>query len=123
MSAKLDLPAPSEVPASMRVTIRGTTYTINELSMDRYNELLQKATTKTRNDITGDMDEDIDQTLLMRLMIMESVRPKPDQLMKLGVRFYRGLSKLVNELHYGDEPVKIETPDDSAEETPQGNAA
>jgi len=122
MSAKVDLPAPSDVPASIRATIRGTTYTVTELSMERYNELLAKATTKTRNDITGEDEEDIDQLTLMRLMILDAVRPKPDQLLKLGVRYYRAIQKLVSDLHYGDEPVKIET-EPEPEETPQGNAA
>lgn len=123
MSAKVvDLPAPSDTPATIRATIRGTTYTVTELSMDRYDELLKKATTKTRNDITGLDEEDIDQQVLMRLMINDCVRPKPDQLLKLGVRYYRALQRLVSDLHYGDEPVKIED-DVPDEETPQGNAA
>jgi|ERR1051326_1722900 hypothetical protein len=123
MTQKLDLPAPGPKPANVRATIRGTTYTITELPMERYNELLEKATTKTRNDITGEDEESVDNTLLMRLMILDAVKPKPDSLMKLGVRHYSALSRLVRDLHYGDEPVKIETEDESAEETPQGNAA
>lgn len=122
MSAKADLPAPSDVPATVRATIRGVTYIISELSMERYNELLDKATSKKKNEITGLDEEEIDQQVLARLMILDSVRPKPDQLLKLGVRYYRALNRLVSDLHYGDEPVKIET-DDPAEETPQGNAA
>jgi hypothetical protein len=121
MSAKADLPMPSDVPATVRATIRGVTYTVSELSMERYDELLKKATSKVRNDITGQDEEEIDNQTLMRLMIIDTVRPKPDQLLKLGVRYYRALQKLVSDLHYGDEPVTIE--DDVPEETPQGNAA
>jgi hypothetical protein len=122
MNAKaVDLQAPSDVPATIRATIRGITYTVTELSMERYDELLKKSTNKVRNDITGLDEEEIDQTLLMRLMVMDAVRPKPDQVMKLGVRYYRALTRLVSDLHYGDEPVKIEdAPPD--EETPRGNA-
>lgn len=122
MNAKTELPAPSETPASVKATIRGMTYTVTELSMERYNELLQKATNKVRNEITGETEDEVDNTLLMRLMIIDAVRPKPDSLMKYGVRFYRALARVVNDLHYGDEPVKIATDDDGTEETPQGNA-
>lgn len=120
MNAKVDLPAPSETPASVRATIRDVTYTVTELSMERYDELLKKATSKVKNDITGQDEEEIDQTLLMRLMVMDCVSPKPERVMKMGVRYYRALTRIVSDLHYGDEPVKIE---DDAEETPQGNAA
>lgn len=119
MSAKADLPVPSEVPATIKATIRGVTYTISELSMDRYDELLKKATTKVRNDITGEDEETTDQRTLMRLMINEAVTPKPESVMKLGVRHYRALTGLISDLHYGDEPVKIEP--DADEETPGGN--
>lgn len=122
MSAKAELPAPSETPASIRATIRGVTYTVTELSMERYDELLKKATNKNRNDITGLDEEEVDQTLLMRLMVLDSVRPKPEAVMKLGVRYYRALTRLISDLHYGDEPVKIED-DVPDEETPRGNAA
>jgi hypothetical protein len=123
MSAKAELPAPSDVPATVRATIRGVSYTVTELSMKRYDELLKKATSKTRNEITGQDEEEIDQQTLMRLMILEAVAPKPDQLLELGVRYYRALQRLVSDLHYGDEPVKIESEDEPAEETPRGNAA
>lgn len=116
MSAKtLDLPDPSEVPTSIKATIRGLTYTISELPMDKYNELLERATTKTRNDVTGETEEDIDNTLLMRLMVNAAVSPKPESLMKLGVRHYRALTRLVQDLHYGDEPVKIESDEPAAD--------
>jgi len=122
MNAKVvDLPAPSDIPAVVKATIRGVTYTVSELSMDRYDELLKKATSKVRNEITGEDEENVDQRTLMRLMIMDSVRPKPESVMKLGVRYYRALTQLVSDLHYGDEPVKIET-DEAEVENPQGNA-
>jgi hypothetical protein len=123
MSAKTDLPAPSEVPATIRATIRGVTYTVSELPMDRYDELLEKSTKKTRNEITGEAEEEIDQTLLLRLMVMDSVRPKIDSVSKLGVRHYRAITRLVNELHYGDEPVTrlAEGAPEAGEETPKGN--
>jgi hypothetical protein len=122
MSAKAEMPTPSDVPATVRATIRGVTYTVSELSMERYDELLKKATSKVRNDITGQDEEEVDNQTLMRLMINDTVRPKPDQLLKLGVRYYRALQKLVSDLHYGDEPVTIED-DVPDEETPRGNAA
>lgn len=106
-----------------KVNIRGTTYTIRELSIGEYDELVRKAT-KTQPNALGEDVETIDNTLLLKLMVLKSVvtpRLNPEALSNLPMRVVLKLNQTVNQLHYGDEP-ETEAPDESEEESGEGNA-
>lgn len=118
MNTKIDVGVPSPEPAVVRATIRGNQYTFTELSMEAYDKLLKKATTTKYNEASGETEDETDSTLLMRLMILAATSPKPENIMDQGVRMYRAFAKVVNDLHYGEEPVKIES--DDAEDEPKG---
>jgi hypothetical protein len=113
----LDLPTPGVEPAVIRAEIRGTIYTFTEMEIGEYNDLLKKATKEEDDpDNEGEKIEVVDNTILTQLMIKRSVSPVPnDQLMRTGTRMYRAFAKLVSELHYGDEPVKIINDEDEDE--------
>ena len=105
-----------------KVNIRGTTYTIRELSIGEYDELVRKAT-KTQPNALGEDVETIDNTLLLKLMVLKSVvtpRLNPETMSNLPMRVVLKLNQTVNQLHYGDEP-ESEAPEESEEEG-EGNA-
>jgi len=107
------------------VTVRGVTYRLRELSIGDYDELVKKATTKVANPLTGQDDETIDNSLLLKFMVLRcSVEPKltPEALANLPMRVVLKLNQTVNRMHYGDEPETEKKADDAAEETPKGNA-
>ena len=122
----VELPPPSDVPATVRARIRGRVYTFTELEIGEYDKLVTKATKREQDPETGLEEDVIDNVLLMRLMIDKVVDPKPPQeVVHTGTRMYRAFSKIINELHYGDEPVELLGDDDSGEtpeEKPSGNA-
>lgn len=122
----LDLPEPSDEPAIVRARIRGRVYTFTEMEIGEYDKLVVKATRKEVDPETGVEEDIIDNVLLMRLMIDKVVTPKPPQeILHVGTRMYRAFSRIVNELHYGDEPVEILKDDadgETPEEKPTGNA-
>lgn len=91
------------------VTVRGATFKLRELSIGEYDELVRKATTKTPNAMTGQEDEAIDNSLLLKLMVIKcSVEPKltPESLANLPMRVVLKLNQTVNRMHYGDEPAE-----------------
>jgi hypothetical protein len=107
------------------VTVRGMTFRLRELSIGDYDELVKKATTKVANPLTGQDDESIDNSLLLKFMVLRcSVEPKltPETLANLPMRVVLKLNQTVNRMHYGDEPETEKKADDAAEETPKGNA-
>jgi len=107
------------------VTVRGMTFRLRELSIGDYDELVKKATTKVANPLTGQDDESIDNSLLLKFMVLRcSVEPKltPELLSNLPMRVVLKLNQTVNKMHYGDEPETEKKADDAAEETPKGNA-
>ena len=105
------------------VFIRGTTYRLRELSIGDYDELVKKATRSVTNPITGEDQETVDNSLLLKLMVIRcSVEPKltAETLAALPMRVVLKLNQTVNRMHYGDEPeVKA---DDSISEGEPGNA-
>ena len=121
-----DLPPPSDEPAIVRARIRGRVYTFTEMEIGEYDKLVTKATRREADPETGVEEDIIDNVLLMRLMIDKVVDPKPPQeILHVGTRMYRAFSRIINELHYGDEPVEILGDDDSGDEpkeNPKGNA-
>jgi hypothetical protein len=123
----VELPPPSDEPAVVRARIRGRVYTFTEMEIGEYDKLVVKATRSEADPETGLEEEVIDNVLLMKLMIDKVVDPKPPQeVVHVGTRMYRAFSRIVNELHYGDEPVEILKDDDDEGETPEekpsGNA-
>lgn len=108
------------------ITVRGMTFRLRELSIGDYDELVKKATTKVTNLSTGQEDEIIDNSLLLKFMVLRcSVEPKltPEALANLPMRVVLKLNQTVNRMHYGDEPETEKKADDAAEEgTAKGNA-
>jgi hypothetical protein len=107
------------------VTVRGLTFRLRELSIGDYDELVKKASKPVTNLATGQEDEIIDNSLLLKLMVLRcSVEPKltPESLANLPMRVVLKLNQTVNKMHYGDEPETEKKADDAAEETPKGNA-
>ena len=107
------------------VTVRGLTFRLRELSIGDYDELVKKASKPVTNLATGQEDEIIDNSLLLKLMVLRcSVEPKltPESLANLPMRVVLKLNQTVNKMHYGDEPETEKKADDAAEESPKGNA-
>lgn len=107
------------------VNIRGVPYTLRELSIGDYDEQVKKATTKKINPLTGEEDESIDNSLLLKFMVIKcSVDPKltPESLSALPMRAVLKLNQTVNRMHYGDEPEPEKKPGEdgvgSVEEEP-----
>jgi hypothetical protein len=106
------------------VTIRGVTYRLRELSIGDYDELVRKATRSEMNQVTGQNEEETDNTLLLKLMVMKcSVEPKitAETLSGLPMRVVLRLNQTVNRMHYGDEPVDVSAKP-GEDESESGNA-
>jgi hypothetical protein len=89
------------------VVVRGSTFTLRELSIGEYDELVRKSTQKQTNPVTGEETETIDNSLLLKLMVIKcSVAPKltAEALSNLPMRVVLKLNQTVNKMHYGDEP-------------------
>ena len=113
---EVDEPGPK--PVVVRAKIRGRTYRFTELPIGEYDKCVKSATSKQPDGLGGE-EEVIDNTLLMRLLINKSADPKPSP--EVGAREYRAFAKIVNDLHYGDEPIEI-LGDEEEEETEEGSA-
>jgi len=122
MSTKtVELADPGPKPETVTVEVRGQRYTFRELEISEYDKLV-KAATREEVDDDGITQEITDSTLLLRLMVPKScISPtlSPDVVASMGARLYRALARVVNELHYGDEPVKQIKDEDEADETPK----
>lgn len=120
----VELAEPMNVPETVTVEVRGQQFTFRELEIGEYDKLLKQSSHKEADE-DGVMQDVTDSQLLLRLMVPKScISPKmtPDTVNAMGTRMYRALARVVNDLHYGNEPVKQikdETP--AAEETPKGN--
>lgn len=123
---KLEIADPGPTAASATVEARGVRYTFHELEISEYNKLVKQAS-HPEADEDGVMQDVTDNTLLMQLMMIKSCSsPKLTDvaISRMGMRLYRALARVVNELHYGSEPiVQIGGDDESAggEEPPKGN--
>jgi hypothetical protein len=108
------------------VIVRGSTFRLRELSIGDYDDLVKKATTKQSNPITGEETETIDNSVLLKMMVLKcSVAPKlnAESLANLPMRVVLKLNQTVNRMHYGDEPETEKKADDEPEEeTAKGNA-
>lgn len=109
------------------VTVRGVTYRLRELSIGDYDELVRKATVRQTNALTGEDTESIDNSLLLKLMVLKSVvdpHLTPETHAGLPMRVVLKLNQTVNRMHFGDEPEtpkKDKTEDEAEEGTAKGN--
>jgi hypothetical protein len=105
------------------VVIRGVPYRLRELSIGDYEDLVKKATINKTNPLTGEDDDQIDNALLLKLMVIRcSVAPKlnAEALSNLPMRVVLKLNQTVNKMHYGDEP-ESKPAEEEEEEEPKGN--
>lgn len=91
--------------ASETHTYRGVTYTIHELSMEAYDKTVKLATTK--DEITG--EEKFDSAAHNKILTAKCVKVdgKPidsDELYGRGARLVRQLQRIVQKLHWDEEP-------------------
>lgn len=87
---------------SKSIKVRGTDYTIRELTAGEYDECIRGATNG---------EDEVDTVLLAKLMAMKCVTPalSDTQLAALPFRVWRSINRAINDLHY------------VAEETEEGN--
>lgn len=111
-----------------RHRFRGVDYKITELEIGEYDEIVKKATRKEkRTDPDTGASEEVeilDQQLQSRLMLRACVvEPAKIDISKLGTRLTVAMNRVVNQLHYGDEPDELRAPakKDGDEETKPGN--
>jgi hypothetical protein len=99
------------------VTVRGVTYRFRELSISDYDDLVARATTPQPNQF-GVVEDMVNNTLLLKLMVIKcSTTPKltAEVLASMPMRAALTLNRLVNRMHYGDEP-EPEKKDEADEE-------
>lgn len=107
------------------VKIRGQEFRLRELSIGEYDDLVKKATTERTNPMTGEEEEQTDNQLLLKLMVLKCVvEPKlsAEKLGELPMRVVLKLNQTVNRMHYGDEPTEEGEADAADEEEEKGNA-
>lgn len=108
------------------VKIRDQEFRLRELSIGEYDDLVKKVTTEKTNPITGEDEEQIDNQLLLKFMVLKCViDPKltAEKLAVMPMRVVLKLNQTVNKMHYGEEPseaVKSEEGEDDEEK--KGNA-
>lgn len=89
-----------------KVKYRDVLYHLTELDIGTYDEISTKATRSINRD--GVEVEEIDNQLQSRLMLKAALlSPKLTTLTGLGTRLTIALNRVVNELHYGDEPDEL----------------
>jgi len=89
------------------VQYRGTVYRLREVSIAKFDDI-QKAATRQEEQPDGTMVERFDPALRDRLLLAASVvEPANFNVSRLGTREVGGLTRLVNELHYADEPDEL----------------
>ena len=113
------------------ITLRGVEYRLRELSIGEYDGLVELATTKQTSPITGRDEEEVDNTALLKFMVLKCViDPKlsAEKLAGLPMRAVLKLNQAVNRMHYGDEPEEAKKKDiaededtEEEKEEPKGN--
>lgn len=78
------------------ISVRGTQYTIAELTAGEYDECVRTATNG---------EDEVDTVLLAKLMALKSVEPTltDSALSKLPFRVWRAINRAINDLHYVPE--------------------
>lgn len=87
-----------------KIKVRGTKYTIRELTAGEYDDCVRAAT---------NAEDEVDTVLLAKLMALKCVEPPMTDVEQSGLPFrvWRAINRAINELHY------------VAEETDEGNAS
>ena len=83
-----------ETPDVRHITLRGIEYTITEIDVDQYDEIVREIA----DPVTGAVRFD----RLLKGMVLRCVRPLPSKPWKFPV--YRTLEGIVNDMHYTDLP-------------------
>ena len=94
-------------PAEKAINLRGTIYRFRELTIGEYDDLVKLATSQRPSPVTGADVDVVDNTLLLRLMVLKCcVEPKLTQPMMnvLPMPVVLKINDTVNQMHYGDEP-------------------
>lgn len=92
-------------------TIRGTEYTLRELSQEEYDACVKMATGQ----------DGFDSVLLLKFMLSKSlISPKlsPDQLKAKPFKVTNELRMIVNRMHWGDDEVEVD-PEGNESSTPE----
>lgn len=89
-------------PHTKSVTLRGSKYTLRELTIGEYDECVSKAT-DTKTNALGEESSDVDRTRLLRLMVSKSSGLALSEISKLAMPVVLKLNTLVNDMHYLDE--------------------
>ena len=100
------------------VKIRNIDYRLRELSIGEYDGLVELATSTKTNPMSGAEEEEIDNTVLLKFMVLKCVvDPKltAEKLSALPMRVVLKLNQTVNRMHYGDEPVETAKEGDEEE--------
>jgi len=102
-----------------RVKIGEQKFTLRSLSISDYDDCLKKATTTRPDPVTGEDRDFTDNQALLRFMVMKCVvSPKmtPDVLGNLPTPIAFTLNRLVNEMHFDLDSVKVEDIEDEEDE-------
>ena len=89
----------SVAPESKKIKVRGTEYTIRELSAGEYDECIRNATNAS---------DEVDTVLLAKLMALKCVDPVLTEkaLADLPFRVWRAINRTINEVHYVPEETE-----------------
>lgn len=117
--------SPSELDnefASETVTFRGTTYTVHELSMTDYDKTVKLATTEE------DGIEKFDAVAHTRILTAKCVKidgkaVDVDELYSKGTRLVRQLQRIVQKLHWDEEPESEEATIEKGEASAEASAS
>jgi len=84
---------------SKKIKVRGTEYTIRELTAGEYDECIRNATNG---------EDEVDTVLLAKLMALKCVNPSltDKSLSELPFRVWRAINRTINEIHYVPEETE-----------------
>ena len=94
-----------ETPDERHITLRGVDYTIREIDVTEYDEIVKEVA----DPLTGAVRFD----RVLKGMALRCVRPLPSKPWKFPV--YRTLEGIVNEMHYTDLPDEADKPEGEGE--------
>ena len=87
-------------------SIRGQRIVLEELPIDKYDDLVEKHTTRTE-DRQGEVTETFDNAAFIRELVIKCLKePTYAELIK-GTRVIRTLEQRARDLNIGDEPVTL----------------
>jgi hypothetical protein len=98
-------------PTIRKVRIRGTVFTLRELTIGEYDACVAKATEKRINPVTDREEEFVNQTTLLRFMVEKSVSVDGKTLSiskqsDLEMPVILTLNRLVNDMHFPETEGK-----------------